>query len=117
MDERLNLITLGVRDVSRARAFYEALAWHLDGGVDDESDHVAFFQTPSSSWRVGPGEARRRQRGRGGRRWGGVTLAYNVRSPDEVDGSSSGLRMRRSRSTISNNSYKRTSSPTWMRSQ
>jgi catechol 2,3-dioxygenase-like lactoylglutathione lyase family enzyme len=46
MDERLSLITLGVCDVSRARAFYEALAWRLDGGVDDESDHVAFFQTP-----------------------------------------------------------------------
>ena len=46
MDQRLSLITLGVDDVSRARAFYEALGWHLDGGVDDESDHVAFFQTP-----------------------------------------------------------------------
>jgi hypothetical protein len=40
MDQRLSLITLGVRDVSRAQAFYEALGWHLD----DETDHVAFFQ-------------------------------------------------------------------------
>jgi hypothetical protein len=70
-----------------------------------------------SSWRVGPREARRRQRIEDGGGWGGVTLAYNVRSPDEVDESSSGLRMRRSRSTVWNNSYKRTSSPTWMRSQ
>ena len=46
MDQRLSLITLGVRDVSRAQAFYEAVGWHLDGGVDDETDHVAFFQTP-----------------------------------------------------------------------
>ena len=46
MEQRLSLITLGVRDVSRAQGFYEALGWHLDGGVDDETDHVAFFQTP-----------------------------------------------------------------------
>ena len=44
MDQRLSLITLGVGDVSRARAFYEALGWHLDGGVDEETDHVVFFQ-------------------------------------------------------------------------
>jgi catechol 2,3-dioxygenase-like lactoylglutathione lyase family enzyme len=31
MDQRLSLITLGVSDVSRAQAFYEALGWHLDG--------------------------------------------------------------------------------------
>jgi catechol 2,3-dioxygenase-like lactoylglutathione lyase family enzyme len=53
MDQRLSLITLGVGDVSRAQAFYEALGWHPDGGVDDETDHVAFFQTPGSSWRCG----------------------------------------------------------------
>ena len=46
MDQRLSLITLGVRDVSRAQAFYEALGWHRDGGVDDDTDHVAFFQAP-----------------------------------------------------------------------
>jgi hypothetical protein len=27
-----------------AQAFYEALGWHLDGGVDDETNYVAFFQ-------------------------------------------------------------------------
>jgi catechol 2,3-dioxygenase-like lactoylglutathione lyase family enzyme len=44
MEQRVSLITLGVSDVSAAQAFYEALGWHLDGGVDDEIDHVAFFQ-------------------------------------------------------------------------
>ena len=28
------------------QAFYEVLGWQLDGGVDDETGHVAFFQTP-----------------------------------------------------------------------
>ena len=47
MDQRVSLITLGVEDVGRAQRFYEALGWKLDGGVDDETDHVAFFQTPA----------------------------------------------------------------------
>jgi hypothetical protein len=34
MEQRLNLITLGLGDVSWAQAFYEALGWHLDGGVE-----------------------------------------------------------------------------------
>ena len=86
MDQRLSLITLGVRDVTRARAFYEALGWHLGGGVDDETDHVAFFQTPGlilALWDRGKLAADSGVEDGGG--WGGVTLAYNVRSPDEVD--------------------------------
>ena len=27
MEQRLSLVTLGVRDLARARAFYEALGW------------------------------------------------------------------------------------------
>jgi uncharacterized protein len=49
LDQRLSLITLGVRDVSRAQAFYEALGWRLGGGVDDDTDHVAFFQAPGAT--------------------------------------------------------------------
>ena len=71
MDQRLSLITLGVGDVSRAQAFYEALGWHLDGGVDDEADHVAFFQTPGvHRCPMGPGETRHRQRRHRQRRLG-----------------------------------------------
>jgi uncharacterized protein len=86
MDQRLSLITLGVRDVSRAQAFYEALGWHPDGGVDDETDHVAFFQTPGlilALWDRGKLARDSGVTDTGG--WGGVTLAYNVRSPEEVD--------------------------------
>jgi catechol 2,3-dioxygenase-like lactoylglutathione lyase family enzyme len=86
MDQRLSLITLGVGDVSRARAFYEALGWHLDGGVDDETDHVAFFQTPGcivALW--GRRQLAEDSGVEDGGGWGGVTLAYNVNSPEEVD--------------------------------
>jgi len=86
MDQRLSLITLGVGDVSRARAFYEALGWRLDGGVDDDTDHVAFFQTGGlivALWDRGKLAVDSGVTDTGG--WGGVTLAYNVRSPEEVD--------------------------------
>ena len=86
MDQRLSLITLGVRDVTRAQAFYEALGWQLGGGVDDETDHVAFYQTPGlilALWDRGKLAADSGVEDGGG--WGGVTLAYNVRSPSEVD--------------------------------
>jgi catechol 2,3-dioxygenase-like lactoylglutathione lyase family enzyme len=86
MDQRLSLITLGVADVGRAREFYEALGWKLDGGVDDETDHVAFFQAGCmivALWSREKLAADSVVEDPGG--WGGVTLAYNVRSPAEVD--------------------------------
>lgn len=86
MEQRLSLITLGVGDVSRAKAFYEALGWHIDGGVDDETDHVAFFQAGGlivALWdRVKLEQDSGVEDGGG---WGGVTLAHNVRSPEEVN--------------------------------
>ncbi|HLM31848.1 MAG TPA: VOC family protein [Solirubrobacterales bacterium] len=86
MDKRLSLITLGVADVSRARNFYEALGWRADGGVDDETDHVVFFQAGGmivALWDRGKLADDSAVEDSGG--WGGVTLAYNVRSPEEVD--------------------------------
>ena len=86
MEQRVSLITLGVGDVSRARAFYEALGWHVGGGVDDESDHVVFFQAGGFIVALWGRAALAHDSGvedEGG--WGGVTLAHNVRSPAEVD--------------------------------
>ena len=86
MEQRLSLITLGVADVGRAQAFYEALGWRLDGGVDDETDHVVFFQAGGmivALWGRDKLAEDSVVEDAGG--WGGVTLAYNVRSPEEVD--------------------------------
>ena len=86
MDQRLSLVTLGVADVGRARAFYEALGWRADGGVDDETDHVAFFQAGGmivALWDRAKLAEDSAVQDPGG--WGGVTLAYNVRAPAEVD--------------------------------
>ena len=40
---RVNLVTLGVHDIARARAFYEALGWEAAAG--SSSAEVAFFRT------------------------------------------------------------------------
>jgi predicted lactoylglutathione lyase len=86
MEQRVSLITLGVADVSRAQRFYEAIGWRADGGVNDENDHVVFFQAPGmivALWSRDKLAADSGVEDGGG--WGGVTLAYNTRSPDEVD--------------------------------
>lgn len=41
MKQRVNLITLGVGDLGRARRFYEALGWTTGAAEDDD---VVFFQ-------------------------------------------------------------------------
>ena len=41
MESRISLITLGVADVARSRAFYEALGWRASSASTAE---VAFFQ-------------------------------------------------------------------------
>jgi catechol 2,3-dioxygenase-like lactoylglutathione lyase family enzyme len=86
MEQRLSLITLGVHDFERARSFYEALGWHADGGVDDDTDQVAFFQAGGLIVALWDREKLARDsRVENSPSWGGVTLAYNVRAPEEVD--------------------------------
>jgi uncharacterized protein len=83
MDQRVSLITLGVADVDRARAFYEALGWTT--GADPGAD-VAFFQAGGmivAVWdRTKLAEDSAVRDGGG---WGGVTLAHLVDSPEQVD--------------------------------
>ena len=37
MEQRVSVVTLGVRDLGRARAFYEALGWKTGAEPDDDS--------------------------------------------------------------------------------
>ena len=83
MEQRLSLVTLGVRDLARARAFYEALGWTTGA---EPGDDVVFFQTGGMIVALWGREQLAEDSGvedSGG--WGGVTLAYNTRSPAEVD--------------------------------
>jgi uncharacterized protein len=83
MDQRLSLVTLGVADLQRARAFYEALGWVTRAKPDDD---VVFFQAGGMIVALWSREQLAEDSGvedPGG--WGGTTLAYNTRSPAEVD--------------------------------
>jgi uncharacterized protein len=83
VDQRVSLITLGVRDLKRARAFYEALGWKSRADPDDD---VVFFQAGGvvvALWdRTELAEDSGVEDSVG---WGGITPAHNVRSPEEVD--------------------------------
>ncbi len=83
MDQRVSLITLGVGDLARSRAFYEALGWKSGAEAGDD---VVFFQTGCmivALWDRGKLAEDSGVKDGGG--WGGVTLAYNARSPQQVD--------------------------------
>jgi uncharacterized protein len=81
--QRVNLITLGTRDLGRARRFYEALGWKTGA---EPGDDVVFFQAGEmvlALWdRAKLAEDSAVADGGG---WGGVTLALNLGSPAEVD--------------------------------
>ena len=83
MEQRVSLVTLGVANVARARAFYDALGWTT--GAEPGAD-VVFFQAGGmivALWSRTELAADSAVPDGGG--WGGVTLAHNVRSPAEVD--------------------------------
>ena len=82
MDQRVTVITLGYRDYKRARDFYTAMGWDIAWTDDD----VVFFQAGGMVFALWAREklaADSEMQDSGG--WGGITLAYNTRSPEEVD--------------------------------
>ena len=83
MQQRISLITFGVRDLARARAFYEALGWRTGAQPDDDT---IFFQAGCmvlALWDRGKLAEDSCVTDGGG--WGGITPAHNVRSPADVD--------------------------------
>jgi len=83
VEQRVSLVTLGVRDLARSRAFYEALGWTTGAGPEDD---IVFFQAGGlivGLWGRDDLAADSGVEDGGG--WGGITLAHNVRSPEEVD--------------------------------
>jgi catechol 2,3-dioxygenase-like lactoylglutathione lyase family enzyme len=83
VEPRVTLITLGVEDLPRARTFYESLGWTTRAQPDDD---VVFFRGRSlvlALWdRARLAEDSGVPDAAG---FGGVTLAHNVGSPEEVD--------------------------------
>ncbi|MGE0596656.1 MAG: VOC family protein [Hyphomonadaceae bacterium] len=84
MEPRLSLITLGVADLERSRAFYEKLGFKASSVGEGQ---VYFFQAGASAlviWSRGElaKDAAVAESGSGFR---GCALAHNVRARDEVD--------------------------------
>jgi len=82
MEQRLSLVTLGVSDPDRSKTFYEQMGWE----AEDSPDGVVFFQAAGIVFGLWSREELAADSGvvdSGG--WGGITLAHNVGSPEDVD--------------------------------
>jgi catechol 2,3-dioxygenase-like lactoylglutathione lyase family enzyme len=81
---RLGIVTLGVADLPRAVAFYQALGWER---CTSSSDEIAWFRTADTNvglfpWHELAEDARLPPEPRA--RFGGITLAINVESAEVV---------------------------------
>jgi predicted lactoylglutathione lyase len=83
MKQSVSLITLGVSDYARAKAFYEAMGWSAAMDVEE----TAFFQCNGVVLVLWSRAKLADDMGidDDGARWGGVALAHNVASDEEVD--------------------------------
>jgi uncharacterized protein len=83
VEQRVSLVTLGVSDLARAKAFYEALGWRT--GANPAED-VVFFQANGMIVGLWSRDSLTEDSGvedPGG--YGGVTLAYNARTQEDVN--------------------------------
>ena len=82
MEQRVSLITLGVADLDRARAFYGALGW-----VGQEVEETVFFPAGGAVvvlWGRDKLAADSGVADPGDDGFGGIALAHNVRSDEQV---------------------------------
>ncbi len=82
MEQRLSVVTLGVRDVGRARVFYEALGWR----PHSTDENMACYNLIGMAIALYPRDelAEDAQVPPEGEGFSGVTLAYCVRTKEEV---------------------------------
>lgn len=83
LEPRISIITLGVGDLARAVAFYEAMGLERHQRY---TEGVAFFQMGGMILSLWPSDELARDAGMmpGRSGFNGVALAYNTRSEDEV---------------------------------
>lgn len=85
-DAILSLVTLGVSDLGRSIAFYEALGFRRKAAA---ADGVGFFQAGAVTLAVWPAAELAKDAGvdfaQAGTGFRGVALAWNCRSESEVD--------------------------------
>jgi uncharacterized protein len=85
MEQRISIVTLGVADLERSRSFYERLGWRRSGA---SSDGVVFFQAGGMALALYPRTelAKDANVPADGGGFAGVTIEYNARNREEVDG-------------------------------
>jgi predicted lactoylglutathione lyase len=82
VEQRISLVTLGVADVARSKEFYARLGW-----VGQEIEETVFFPAGGVVIVLWGREKLATDSGvsdPGGQGFGGIALAHNVRSHDEV---------------------------------
>jgi len=82
MKNCVHLITLGVQDMTVSRAYYEAMGWVASPISMEE---VTFFQAGSQVLGLYLQDALDHDTGLHGAKPGGITLAVNTQSRDDVD--------------------------------
>jgi uncharacterized protein len=82
VEQRISLVTLGVADYARACAFYEALGWKPQLDIEQ----TAFFQANGVILVLWARDKLAADMGvpDTGEGWGGIALAHNVHSQEEV---------------------------------
>lgn len=80
MEQRVSLITIGVADPARARAFYESLGWK----AAFENEEIVFFQLNGLVLGLFRRDAFDQDMMRDNDGHGRAALAYNTRERDEV---------------------------------
>jgi uncharacterized protein len=85
MEQRISLVTIGVENLERSKAFYERLGWRRSMAG---AEGVVFFQMNGGiAFALYPRDdlAKDAEIAPDGHGFTGVALAYNTRSPEEVD--------------------------------
>ena len=84
MEPRISIVTLGVSDLARSRAFYERLGFKAS---TVSNEHAAFFQAGGMALALYPRKALAEDAHLpdGGGGFGGITLAHNVRRKEDAD--------------------------------
>lgn len=84
MEQRLSLVTLGVRDLAAARAFYHRLGWKESRASNED---VAFFQVGGLIFGLWGRASLVEDAGaeKPGKGFANISLAHNVRTRAEVD--------------------------------
>ncbi len=86
MQQRISIITLGVSDLKKSRAFYDALGWEMASSDEEAKNIVAYNMTNGMALALFGRDALAQDAevDAAGDGFRGVTIAYNVDTKDDV---------------------------------